>query len=90
MGTFHHDKGELHGITVVVTTTGPVSWIGRCDTMVGDQLILLGADRHHGAEDGVSAEEWIQKANQAGFFPRHDRVVLPRSEVVEVRPLASC
>ena len=31
MGTFHHDKHELHGITVVVDTEGPKVFVGRCD-----------------------------------------------------------
>jgi hypothetical protein len=33
MGTFHQNKGELHGITVVVDTTGPEIVVGRCDDM---------------------------------------------------------
>lgn len=88
MGTFHHDKGELHGITVLVTTRGPETWVGRCDTMVGDAVILLGADRHHAAEDRTPTDEWVRRASQVGVFPRHDRVVLPKGEVEEVRPLA--
>ena len=31
MGTFHQGKSELHGITVVVDTTGPEIFVGRCD-----------------------------------------------------------
>ena len=33
MGTFHQGKSELHGITVVVDTTGPEIFVGRCDDM---------------------------------------------------------
>ena len=88
MGTFHNDKGELHGITVLVTTSGSETWVGRCDTDVGDHVVLLGADRHDAAEDDTSADEWTKRAAQIGFFPRHDRVVLPKSVVEEVRPLA--
>lgn len=87
MGTFHHDKGELHGITVLVTTRGPESWIGRCDTMIGDHVVLLGADRHHAQEDATAAEDWVSRAVQVGFFPRHDRVLVPHAEVEAVRPL---
>ena len=88
MGTFHQDKGELHGISVLVTTTGPETWIGRCDTMLGDHVVLLGADRHHADEDALSAEEWLRRAAQIGFHPRHDRVVVPKTVVEAVRPLA--
>lgn len=88
MGTFHHDKGELHGITVLVTTRGPETWIGRCDTVREDAVVLLGADRHHAAEDPVAASDWVRRATEVGFFPRHARVEVPRSEVRELKPLA--
>ncbi|RKZ17847.1 hypothetical protein DRQ53_02470 [bacterium] len=87
MGTFHQDKGELHGITVLVTTAGPESWIGRCDTMMGEHVVLLGADRHHADQDEASLDEWVGKASMVGFFPRHERVLLPHAQVAAVRPL---
>ena len=59
LGTFHHDKGDLHGITVLVTTKGPESWIGRCDTMLGDHVILFGADRHHEESGRASCRERV-------------------------------
>ena len=46
MGTFHHDKHELHGITVIVDTTGPEIYIGRCDDIVAQGVILRDADVH--------------------------------------------
>ena len=88
MGTFHSDKGELHGISVMVATHGPETWIGRCDTQLGDHVVLLGADRHHATEDEGSAGDWIRRAVMVGFFPRHDRVLVPHAEVKEIRPLA--
>jgi hypothetical protein len=33
MGTFHHGRSELHGITVVVDTHGPKVFVGRCDDL---------------------------------------------------------
>ena len=90
MGTFHHDKGDLHGITVLVTTNGPESWIGRCDTMLGEHVILFGADRHHEGEDDVAAGDWVKRAAMVGFFPRHDRVAVPKTEIREITPLADC
>jgi hypothetical protein len=88
VGTFHHDKGDLHGITVLVRTHGAETWIGRCDTALGEVVVLLGADRHHAVEDAVEAADWVRRASRVGFFPRHDRVVLPRAQVQEIRPLA--
>jgi hypothetical protein len=87
LGTFHSDKGELHGISVIVTTHGSETWVGRCDTALGDHVVLLGADRHDAGEDQTPAEVWTRRAVEVGFFPRHDRIVLPKSQVKDVRPL---
>jgi hypothetical protein len=87
VGTFHEGKGDLHGISVLVTTHGAETWVGRCDTALGDHVVLLGADRHDATQDPTPADEWTRRAAQVGFFPRHDRVVLPKSAVKDVRPL---
>jgi hypothetical protein len=87
VGTFHSDKGELHGITVLVTTHGEETWVGRCDTALGDHVILLGADCHDAAQAETPVAEWTRRASMVGFFPRHDRVALPKSRVKDIRPL---
>ena len=40
MGTFHQDRGELHGITVVVDTRGPRVYVGRCETEDAQEIVL--------------------------------------------------
>ena len=87
MGTFHHDKSELHGITVVVDTTGPEIFVGRCDDMDEERVILLDADLHRDGDDGKSKEEWVRKAAQFGVWAKHKRLVLERSAVASVRLL---
>jgi len=87
VGTFHHDKHQLHGITVVVDTDGPEVWVGRCDDMDDERLILLDADAHRDGDDGRSKDEWVARAAQLGVWARHRRVVLPRDRVTSVRPL---
>lgn len=87
MGTFHDDKHELHGITVVVDTGGEEIFVGRCDDMDDDRVILLDADVHREGEGGASKEEWVRKASQFGVWPRHRRLVLPREQVASVRRL---
>ena len=46
MGTFHDDKGELQGITVVVETYGPRVHIGRCDEEKPDGISLMDVNFH--------------------------------------------
>lgn len=94
MGTFHSDKGELHGITVVVDTKGSKVFVGRCDTVIDQGVILLDGDVHDSAEpnaDGalVSKDDYLAKAAKWGVWKRYDRVLVPTEEVAFVRPLGS-
>lgn len=87
MGTFHDDKGELHGITVVVDTKGSKVFIGRCDTMNDQGIILLDADEHEDGTDGKSKEDYIKKAAKFGTWKKHDHVVVSQDEIASVKPL---
>ena len=87
MGTFHQHKGELHGITVVVDTAGEEIWVGRCDEVTDEGVILLDADVHKDGEGGRSKEEWLRKAAQFGVWKKFDRVVVPTASVASVRRL---
>jgi hypothetical protein len=87
MGTFHHDRSELHGITVVVDTTGPRVYVGRCDDMDDEAVILLDVDVHEHGAGGTSKEEFVRRAARFGPWKKHDRVVIPRAEVASVRRL---
>jgi hypothetical protein len=93
MGTFHHGRSPLHGITVVVGTRGPELYVGRCDDEDERQVVLLDADVHRAApegEPGGSAPEraaFLRRAAQVGVWGKLRRVVIPRSQVTELRPL---
>ena len=92
MGTFHHGKGELHGITVVVETSGPRVYIGRCDTILPEGVVLLDADHHDDGAEGragtpLAKDEYIAQAARFGVWKQHDRVIVPTAEVAGVRPL---
>ena len=87
MGTFHDDKHELHGITVVVDTVGAEIYIGRCDDINDRGVLLLDVDVHKDGEGGRSKEEYVQRASQFGVWTRHPRVLIPGSQVASVRRL---
>ena len=87
MGTFHDDKGELHGITVVVSTKGKRVYVGRCDTQGPDGIILLDADQHDDGEGGRSTEEYLERAAKFGVFKKHDRITVPADEIDSVQRL---
>ena len=85
MRTFpHHEaKHELHGLTVVVETDGDELWIGRCDDIVGGEVLLKDADVHRG--EGRSA--WLERAKLVGVHPRHRTAAVAAERVVSVRRL---
>ena len=83
MGTFHQGKHELHGITVIVDTDGPEIWVGRCDDVDDDRVILHDADGHRGGDK----EAWVERAAKFGVWAKHKRLVVPRARVTSVRRL---
>ncbi|MCB1057983.1 MAG: hypothetical protein KDD11_20985 [Acidobacteria bacterium] len=87
MGTFHQNKGELHGITVVVDTTGAEIFVGRCDTVTEQGVILLDGDVHRDGDGGRSKEEWVNRASQFGVWKKFDRLVVPTDKVASIRRL---
>lgn len=88
MGTFHHDKGELHGITVVVTTRAGAVWVGRCDTVDDAGAHLLDADRSDPAADAVAHARWLSSAARYGVWPRHRAALVPAADVLDIRRLS--
>lgn len=91
MGTFHDDKGELHGITVY-TQSGNTVYVGRCDVLDDDRLVLHDADVHVEGPNGLgdderTHEQYLQRAARFGVWKKHDLLVLPAAELGPVRPL---
>ena len=87
MGVFHPDSHELHGITVVVDTAGPEIYVGRCDDMDDNSVILLDVDVHRDGDDGRSKAEYVERAAQFGVWKKYARVVVPRNQVTSVKRL---
>lgn len=88
MGTFHQNKGELHGITVVVETDGAEMFVGRCDEVTERAVILLDADVHREDGEGPSREEYLDRASRFGVWARIKRLEVPRDRVTAIRRLA--
>ncbi len=88
MGTFHDDLGELHGITVVVDTSGPVVVVGRCHEVTGQGVLLHDADRHDSSE-GESKEDFVRRAAEVGVWAKHKTLLVPADEVTSVTRLGT-
>ncbi len=89
MGTFHHDKGELHGITVVVDTDGPELFVGRCDIATAKEVVLLDVEVHVEGQSADSRDAYLKRVAMVGQRSELPRVVIPRDRVVSLRRLAS-
>lgn len=88
MGTFHDDKGELHGITVAVDTRGKEILVGRCDTITNTAIILNDADVHEDGAGGKSKADYLKRAAMFGVFKKHDRVAVPLEAVTSIKRLS--
>ncbi len=86
MGTFHDDKGVLHGITVYARA-GDTVYVGRCDTLDDERLVLHDADVHVDGQDGRTVEQYLQRAARFGIWKKHDTLVVPVAGLGAVRPL---
>ena len=78
---------ELHGITVVVETSGPVVFVGRCHELEDDRIILLDADRHAEGDDGLSNDDFVKRAARVGVWAKHPRLAIPTSDIASIRRL---
>jgi hypothetical protein len=88
MGTIHSNTHPLHGITVVVDTQGPRVYVGRCEDVNDDRVLLLDADVHEDGTEGRSKQEYVQQAARFGVWAKLDVVAIPQAEVVSVGRLA--
>ena len=87
MGTFHADRGELHGITVAVDLRGPRVLVGRVDTIDDRGILLLDVDVHEETPGGPTKDEYLRRAARMGTWKKHDRVLVPHADVASVRRL---
>ncbi len=86
MGTFHQGKSNLHGITVVVETSGPELYVGRCDDVTDRGVILNDADVHREGDE-TPREKYLESAARFGIWKKFDRIVIPNDAVTGIRPL---
>jgi hypothetical protein len=86
MGTFHRDAEPLHGITVIVETSGPTLYIGRFDSTTPAGILLHDADRNDEGP-GPGRMQWLDQARRFGHWPKHKAIVVPTAEVSSIRRL---
>jgi hypothetical protein len=83
---FHHGHHELHGVTVVVETPGPLTYVGRFDTEddAGVHLLDVGV---HDATSGGTREEFVHRSARYGVRADRKHLVVPPAEVSRITRL---
>ncbi len=85
---FHPGHSELHGITVVVETKGPLTYVGRYDSEDERGVHMLDVGVHDDAA-GDSKEEFVRKSVKFGIRSEHKQLIVPLAEVVRITRLGS-
>ena len=83
---FHPGHAELHGITVVVETSGSRTYVGRFDSEDARGVHLLDV----GVCDegpGQSREDYIRKSAKFGVRSEHKHLVVPAGDVARITRL---
>ena len=82
----HQDRGELHGMTVVIETSDTRVYVGRYDQEQDGLIVVKDVDIFE--EGQGSKEEYLKRAAQFGVWKKHDRLTIPKADVVSIKRLA--
>ncbi len=82
---FHEERHALHGVTVVLDTTGGETHLGRFDLEDGSGVHLINVASHQG--DPASRDEFIRRSARFGIQVERKHLVVPSESVARVMPL---
>jgi hypothetical protein len=84
---FHPGHAELHGVTVVVETTGSRTYVGRYDNEDDQGLHILDVGVHE-EPAAISKDEYIRKTAKFGIKTQHRHLLIPRRDIARITRLA--
>ncbi len=84
---FHPGHAELHGITVVVETTGSLTYIGRYDSEDARGVLMLDVGIHDASAGAGSKEEYLARSAKFGIRSDHKQLVVPATQVARITKL---
>ncbi len=86
---FHPGHQELHGVTVVLETNGPRTYVGRFDKEDASGVHILNVGIHEAGAAGMSKEEYLQRTTKFGVRVEEKYLVVPTKDVAKITPLGS-
>jgi hypothetical protein len=84
---FHPGHHELHGVTVVLETRGPRTYVGRFDSEDDRGVHLHDVGVHDASGEGPSKEEYLRRCDKFGIRTEHRDLVVPSAEVSRIERL---
>lgn len=85
---FHPGHHELHGITVVLQTTGTRTYVGRFDSEDPRGVLMHDVAVHDAAAGGPSWEEFLRRSAKFGIRADQKDVLVPGDQVVRITRFA--
>jgi hypothetical protein len=85
---FHPGHAELHGITVVVETKGPFTYVGRYDSEDERGVHMLDVGVHDGAPGAGSKQDYVRNSAKFGIRSDQKHVLVPADQVARITRLA--
>jgi hypothetical protein len=84
---FHPGHAELHGITVVVETNGPLTYVGRYDSEDQHGVHMLDVGVHDASADQGSKDDYVRKSAKFGIRTNHKHLIVPMQQVFRITKL---
>ena len=84
---FHQDRHELHGITVVLETHGPRTYVGRFDSQDERGVHMHDVGVYDASGGGATKAEFLRRCDKFGIRPEHRDLVVPSAEVARIERL---
>ena len=84
---FHPGHHALHGITVVVETSGTLTYVGRFDTEDERGVHLIGASLHDASVEPMPLPEFLRTTMEFGVKVDRPHLVVPSAQIRRISPL---
>lgn len=81
---FHPGHDEWHGQTVVVRTRGPLTVVGRWDSVAGAQVRMMDVAVHDARSADEAGDAWLARVKTFGIPVAHRTYALPEADVESV------
>lgn len=83
----HSERHELHGITVVVETTGEMTYVARFDLQDERGVHLINVAQHT-PSSGQPLDEFLARTRKFGVKAERKHLVVPASDITRIRRLS--